>query len=564
MKAPSTVKGKARTVIVSRRAADGHVWFELRTGAELPNAGPSGMVPGEWSELHQAQAEALANGESYVPKVKAFGADLTHEQLIERRLETLENGSNATLDVPAFTRWCAANEARQGGVFRGTLNWHTAEQWPVFARELFASLFEGAAELPDTERPKGTDWISAALDKVRASQDWEKLRKLADGDAWSSGVASNEMVNSLGKTLRELLDKLPPEDPQRLDDEAQGLDELLGSDHPLTVNAQRAAMLADDKQAEVTANIIESDKLATAIDLALETATETLEGIQGQVDGFGAGKSLGAGGLVNATPAAVREALARNPTLREIAKQAGRIRVAARRVKREKVKYLPEQVVDLTLGGEISRLVPSELVQLANPTTKLNLLRRLGEQQAMTYQLEGTESLEQGPVIVAIDASSSMQGARYQWAMGVAMALIESALKAKRPFRLFSFHVRVNEVFSVERPSDLTIGLLEEMLCNSFSGGGTNIGAAIQEAAKLATEKPVWKRSDLVLVTDGDDTGWGAEVATLKETVGLNTYGIAVGRKFKPAEIEALAGLAQVTDLELREERANVDVVFGI
>lgn len=543
------------------------VWWSVtdRNGKQV------GTLPGEWSERHMVQLRALAGlGPQFDP-----AREDVREIVRDSRLELLENSPNATVDVPGFTRGLAREEASQEGVFANALEQRGEEQWPTFVRELFGSLYGGADEL--AEPANGAQWIKSVLDHARNSDSWQRLQSLANGDPWASGVASAQMVASMKKVLDEELRKLPMVDPQRLEREAEELEEILGEDSERAKEARAEAERMLKCQQEVAEKLAASAALDQATDEAAEAATVAIEEISEQLGGLGVpGVGAGNSTLIHSSPQEVRAALANNPTLRKIAKIAGRMRIAARRVKREKTRYVPEQMVDVSIGGELSRLLPSELMLLADETGELLLAKKLAEREALQYELQGHENLEQGPVIVAVDASGSMSGARYEWAMGVTLAVLESAVRDKRRFCFFSFDYSPNPVVEVLKPAEMTLEKLETMLTASFTGGGTSIDRAITLAASLAgvdlanpavrikgSSVPDWHQADLVLVSDGEDNPFGERLKRLREG-GVHTYGVSIGATFDPESAAKMSGLASVTDLSISDGSANVDVVFGL
>ncbi|HSR49366.1 MAG TPA: VWA domain-containing protein, partial [Acidobacteriota bacterium] len=336
---------------------------------------------------------------------------------------------------------------------------------------------------------------------------------------------------------------------------------------PLVQAAEQKAQEAAQQAQAVAGDLSEddtSDKIVAALRAAAEQASEEIQGIRTAMGGLGAGDQRGVLSRVAGTPEAIREALRSDPELRRIAEIAGRMRISAKAKQRNKVRYVPEQIVDVTLGGDIARLLPSELMRFADPTMELDLLRRLSEESAMVYDLEGSEPEEKGPIVMAVDASSSMAGHPFEFAMGVALALLELALTQKRPFLFFTFDTSPNAVFEITRPGQLTLEMLHQMLQGQFSGGGTNIKAAVSTATdQMACGE--FERADLVLVTDGYDD-WGGTLDKFKEQApGSSAYGVAIGTQFPEQAQRQLNGYAELSSQDVDGcQTAKVEVVFGV
>lgn len=491
---------------------------------------------------------------------------MTLENKMNELVARLEKGRDSTRKVTELARWQAATEAGEAGVFSRVVEAHEHAQWPTVCREMFGSLFERSEELPAEERPAGAEWIQALMDRVQSVPSFEKLANLAYGNGWASGIASHEITTSLKKEIEEWLGSLPEQDPEELEETQALARQMLGSNHPQTEEADQA--VADYQQvSQALAEAIQEDQqLGAKLERAVGAAASGVDEIVEAMAGLGAGRGHAEGRLVNASPSEVREAVRRNRMLRDIARFAGRLRLDARKARRERTRHIPEQVVDVTMGGEINRLVPSELAQLTRHASKLDLLRRIGERQALQYDLDGEEQLSRGPIIVAVDASGSMDGNRFTWAMAVALVMVELALKERRPFRVFAFDHEIKDVFSVERPSDLTMQMAEKMLTSNGPDGGTDIRQALLTGEKLATENAKWRRSDIIMITDGGDvrgSGWSQVAAEVKERSGLLTYGVAIGCQFSEADQANMAGYAEVTDEQIEAEDADITAVFA-
>ena len=121
-----------------------------------------------------------------------------------------------------------------------------------------------------------------------------------------------------------------------------------------------------------------------------------------------------------------------DPALRRVCELAGRYRRVAQSKQRQKVTHGTDDVVGVTLGGELSRLLPVELATLAVPELELDMLRRLVERQCMQREHRGVEPVAKGPIIVSVDESGSMQGDKAHTAKALALAMAWVARSQKR------------------------------------------------------------------------------------------------------------------------------------
>lgn len=543
-------KGAGRVRAVRTGSDHGDSWWLWKEPTGGRRVHVATLTAEQWESYGKQMVRAYAQGKPFqAPKQTALSP--------KRREEILEHGRDATREVDAWDREQAASEAREDGAFRETLSRYPSEQWPALCRELFASLHDSPRELPASERATGSEWIDQILEQAEDLPAWERLRQRSRNDAWAAGVGASQAARQLSDALDEQLRNLPEQDPQRLEDEAEDAEEL---------EPERAAELKEkaDEQAALAAQVdLELGAKDSKIRKALsQAATEAVEELEGEDQALVALAGTGGGQLsrVDAASEALRKLLRANPGLRRIAEIAGRLKLSARQKQRTKATYVPEQVVDVTVGGEIARLVPAELAQLADVDTELLLMRRLVEKQALQYRLEGQERLDQGPVIFCVDGSGSMAGSRHEWAMGVALAMIEVCAIQRRPFCLVHFDHEVQQVFEVPKSGRIPGEKLLEML-SFFSNGGTSFAPPLDWAAsKLGAQgESGWKDSDVVLVTDGCGD-WGTSLGRVKE-LGAAVYGVAIESSFSEAQAAELSGVAEVSG---NLEGAKVDLLLGI
>ena len=179
----------------------------------------------------------------------------------------------------------------------------------------------------------------------------------------------------------------------------------------------------------------------------------------------------------------------------------------------------PEQTSGLTRSDDISRVLPAELQLLAMKDSaaarRLHFARR-AERTLATYErvgwaetpavtVEGFETrpaAECGPIIVCLDTSGSMMGARETVAKCMTLECARQARTTNRPCFLYAFSgpgdcMELELKVSAKGLSDL-LTFLE----GSFHGG-TDVDEPFERAlARLDTEE--WENADILLVTDGE------------------------------------------------------------
>jgi uncharacterized protein with von Willebrand factor type A (vWA) domain len=426
----------------------------------------------------------------------------------------LKVGRDTTRTVNKWDRYLGAREAAEGGSFGEALAAHDkSTAWAAFARETFSKLYDSGLgnDLPDEERPMGSDWVSKLHESAEALPEWRALKERARRDSWACGVAAGEALRVLAQQV-----KPPDTDPQAIQDEldfVKSLAEEGGKTHPQHLKRlaalQRQVRDANEEHARAT-QLLSSKSAAvrSALRGAAMKAQDQISEFDDAMLTLGASDGAGIQSRVNAPPQQIRATLMKNAKLRKILKLAGRMKNAAIQKQRTKARPGCEELCDVKPGNDLSRLLPSELVNLGTPDTEAMLYRRIIESSALTYELRGKEQRNEGPIIMAVDESGSMAGQPDEWAKSVAMALMEIAARQNRPFAYIHFNTQVTRVDEVKQPKSMTLAQLEE-LATYFTSGGTYIGAALEHCAKMLEDahkergdKP-WKRADVVLVTDG-------------------------------------------------------------
>jgi uncharacterized protein with von Willebrand factor type A (vWA) domain len=198
----------------------------------------------------------------------------------------------------------------------------------------------------------------------------------------------------------------------------------------------------------------------------------------------------------------------KNPMIKEVMKRAGRFRRSAQAKQREKVIHGRDDVTGVELGSDIGRLLPVELSKLNHPLLKLDVMRRLVEQQCMQRQLRGVEYKEKGPIIVCVDESGSMAGENIQCAKALALAMCWIAQHQRRPIVLYSF----TSGRGYYRAGQSTVPTFEEkkeiaQWMERFKNGGTDLQVPLvvvpQEWSSMVEEgKIVGGKTDKIIITD--------------------------------------------------------------
>ncbi|MFI9591147.1 VWA domain-containing protein [Nonomuraea sp. NPDC052265] len=242
------------------------------------------------------------------------------------------------------------------------------------------------------------------------------------------------------------------------------------------------------------------------------------------------------------------------------AKLIGRFRTMAAGERARKMEHTAGELVGITLGDDLSRLVPSELVALAVPVLRGEFAVRLAEGRLMMYDSRDEEQAGQGAIIACVDCSYSMAEeeaagiSREAWAKACTLALLDQARASGRDFVgiLFSSSGQQKAFHFPKGRADIS-ALLE--MGEHFFGGGTDFQEPLDLAADVLAEQynaDGTQRGDIVLITDGDchvAPDWMEQWRQRKTTLGYRVFGVSVA--FHPGQVleELCDNLRSVTDL---------------
>jgi len=188
--------------------------------------------------------------------------------------------------------------------------------------------------------------------------------------------------------------------------------------------------------------------------------------------------------------------------LKKICELAGRFRRVAQSKQRQKVWHGFDDVVGVEPGGDIGRLLPSELMKLMLPELELDTLRRIAEKQAMCREHHSVEPVGKGPILCVVDESGSMEGQRVHTAKALALSLAWIARSQRRWCGVIAYSGG-----SGERLLALPPGRWNEVkLCDwlsEFIGGGSDLDVPIKELPRMYQEIGAPPGiTDVVILTD--------------------------------------------------------------
>ena len=234
------------------------------------------------------------------------------------------------------------------------------------------------------------------------------------------------------------------------------------------------------------------------------------------------------------------------PGLREATELLGRARWRALAHHRSRVAPAPRRLAGISLGDDLSRLVPSEAMWLAEPAMEPEFLRRYTEHELAIYRIEEQGEPGRGPLVICLDESSSMAGDRERAAKAIALALAGIARTDGRRAAVIEFAAHGALRVTHLEPGRSDFEAVVEVLTHFF-GGGTSFDAPLTAALDLIADAADsrYPGADVLMVTDGEarfhpDTL--ARLAEEKERREVRLFAVCIG-----ADDSVFRGIAERT-----------------
>ncbi|MER6819211.1 VWA domain-containing protein [Streptomyces cellulosae] len=434
---------------------------------------------------------------------------------------------------------------------------------PDLLADVFLCAYQAAPRLRDRTVMAPSHLVHhQVVTALTQSPDFAALRRETAGDAYAAAMAVLAQASALRGLLegsREARERTGRADRAR--QEAEAAAAAVGE-------ALRQAAEEADEQGEVPA------PAATAVRRAAEAAREAEESARRE-DGAAAramaaavpGIRSAARNAASAAAEAVRQEAAlmrawgvdagetermpfaerarlaerlRSGRLARWAELIGRFRQMAAGERARKVEHATGELVGVTLGDDLSRVIPSELAVLGVPELRAVFAARYAAGELMLYDSRGEQGTGKGAVIACVDTSHSMYAegpggvTREAWSKACALALLDQARHAGRDFVgiLFSAADKLQVFrFPGDRPAPVS-DVLD--FAETFLGGGTDFQRPLGTAAKILEEEfdsASRARGDIVLITDDAcavSENWTRLWNEIKRRLDFRLFGIAI------------------------------------
>jgi uncharacterized protein with von Willebrand factor type A (vWA) domain len=414
--------------------------------------------------------------------------------------------------------------------------------------------------------------------KIQAHPEYTESRNMTRDDATASAFATMALTKELKSALEEELVEQARQSEEfeqareQAEGEMQNLSDLRDQARNLhnqgltipgtLVQDIRDAVAAKNAAQQAAAQIAQQtpvafDKAAAdAVDRAVEKAKEAAKSASG-MPGFGQGFGGGEEPQYNSPEQAlsIADMWANNELLRQVAALYGKLDKSFQFERAKRIVGGADEIVDIMLGDDIRRILPSELALLADEDFEDEFFMRFLNSELAVFDTVGEEQAGRGPVVICVDESGSMSGERNVWAKAISLCLLNICRREKRDFAYVGWaDARQCNVHMF--PAKKPLMAQDVVDCAShFFGGGTSPLTGLTAGVKVMESAPEFKKADLVFVTDGD-AGWGPEDERMRnwcEQKGVRIWGIGVGRSFGYLKKLSPEGTVDIKDFDLTD-----------
>lgn len=417
--------------------------------------------------------------------------------------------------------------------------------------DLWSDLYKVKPKLRD-KIPANLILNKSIIESLHSQPEWEGLKQICQLDELTSAIGTLKLGQKVSEILKKRKERSKNKEIENSIKKAEGLNELKdmlqsiaeqsgqnggvnveniinkaiqgagidnktgnailnryknkGLEHAISFMQQKAEKANEEvkKAAEELVENIRKDIKDAVKDAVKETESlaETLSQYRGWDDSAAVNTQINPAEAFKAADMLLNNSC--NTKIKEIAKLAGRLSHAALKSKKAKTDTpVLDQWSGITEGKDISKLLPQEILALKHPALKGDFLKRFADGKLLQYEINPKQPAGNGPLVVCIDESGSMEGQREIWAKAVALALLKIARKKRRAYALIRFSNRAEEPEYIHAKKRINPSFIVNLF-SGFLGGGTDFVSPLVKAFHVITKNKVYRKSDIVFITDGE------------------------------------------------------------
>lgn len=202
----------------------------------------------------------------------------------------------------------------------------------------------------------------------------------------------------------------------------------------------------------------------------------------------------------------------RNRHIRDVLKRLGKGSTSIEKKDESKVaKIKKDELFGINKSGNISRMLPSELLNLEDENLKYLFYAKYLENSLLTYEIKGKDEIEKneteekisnkGPIVVCLDTSGSMKGTPLLRAKALVLSITKILREENRELYVILFGAKGQfQEISLEGEEDICRAI--KFLKKSYEGG-TDFETPLRRGIEIISQKENYKKADILMVTDG-------------------------------------------------------------
>jgi len=202
----------------------------------------------------------------------------------------------------------------------------------------------------------------------------------------------------------------------------------------------------------------------------------------------------------------------RNRHIRDVLKRLGKGSTSVEKKDESKVaKIKKDELFGINKSGNISRMLPSELLNLEDENLKYLFYAKYLENSLLTYEIKGKDEIEKneteekisnkGPIVVCLDTSGSMKGTPLLRAKALVLSITKILREENRELYVILFGAKGQfQEISLEGEEDICRAI--KFLKKSYEGG-TDFETPLRRGIEIISEKENYRKADILMVTDG-------------------------------------------------------------
>jgi len=384
------------------------------------------------------------------------------------------------------------------------VNWLVSED---AYEDYFRKVCDGdPTAIPEGYRPENGIWYSIMSDLSQAAA-WPELLRRSVGDQFNAGNNAVNILNELSKVIEEAIEQ-GQFDVQVLTAAGNALKEL-------RQQYQDAVKAGDQKKANELRQ--RGKQLGQAINDAIQQAKDKIQSNSHRVVDKAVeqhdknNEALNAlhgdqAGVGSHSPdlEAKRELVKKlkdNRELKSLIKKLGALkRIWAERKKARKTRDNYEAITGARFDADVTKAFPAEVALAATREGQALFALKYAQKTLLTKDYTShRKDVGQGPIVMYIDVSGSMNGEAELWSKAIAMVVAEQALKEKRETQIHLFDTRIDSSINLSSDRKNNYELLD-FVCTWTLGGGTSFNAVLAHALDKAQ---IDARADVLMITDG-------------------------------------------------------------